>query len=327
MLNLEWYKDKKVLVTGSSGFIGSHLTEELVKLGANVRAFVKYNFKGSIDWLKSIKNKIDIYFGDLIDFHSIKSAMNGMDIVFHLAASISIPYSYIHPKSVFMANALGTLNLVIAAKECKPKRVIHVSSSEVFGTSLYTPMDEKHPLQAQSPYSATKIAADKICEAFYKSYSIPIVTIRPFNTYGPRQSPRAIIPTIILQLIRNDRLELGNLEPKRDFTYVKDTINGLLLGGIANTIGEEINLGSGTQISIRELAKLIMKIMSKECEIVIDKKRIRPKESDVMSLISDNKKAREILGWKPKIGLEEGLKLTINWFKENEKEYEDTYYL
>ncbi|MFQ6057172.1 MAG: GDP-mannose 4,6-dehydratase, partial [Methanosarcinales archaeon] len=169
--------------------------------------------------------------------------------------------------------------------------------------------------------------ADKICEAFYKSYSIPIVTIRPFNTYGPRQSPRAIIPTIILQLIRNDRLELGNLEPKRDFTYVKDTINGLLLGGIANAIGEEINLGSGTQISIRELAKLIMKIMSKECEIVIDKKRIRPKESDVMSLISDNKKAREILGWKPKIGLEEGLKLTINWFKENEKEYEDTYYL
>lgn len=316
------WKDKKVLVTGAGGFIGSHLTERLVELGAKVRCFIRYNSRGSWGWLDTfpnyIKNDLEIFMGNLTDIESVRCAMRDIDIVFHLASMISIPYSYIHPKEAINVNVVGTYNVMEAARELKIEKIVHTSSSEVYGTAKYVPIDENHPLQAQSPYSATKIAADKIAESFYYSYSLPVCIIRPFNTYGPRQSARAIIPTIITQAISQDEIFLGALHPTRDFTYVEDTVEGFIkMAENKDTIGKVINIGSGKEISINDLSELIIEIIGGKKEIIFDATRVRPELSEVERLCADTKKARNILKWQPKISLKEGLKRTIEWISEH----------
>jgi NAD dependent epimerase/dehydratase len=325
------FHGKKILITGAGGFIGSHLTERLVNLGATVRAFVRYNSRNDRGWLEilppSVKEKIDVLMGDLRDSESVREAMKDIEIVFHLAALIAIPYSYIRPREVIETNVIGTLNVLNAARDYGVKKVIHTSTSEVYGTAQYVPIDEKHPLQGQSPYSASKIGADKIAESFYKSYELPIAIIRPFNTYGPRQSARAVIPTIITQALTQDKVFLGSLEPTRDFTYIEDVIDGFIK--IAETdgiMGEVINLGSGFGLSIGELAKRIIFLIGKDVKIVPDSKRVRPPKSEVEKLIADNSKAMRLLHWEPNISLDEGIKKTIKWIDENIERYKSNFY-
>lgn len=323
---------RNVLVTGAGGFIGSHLTEKLVELGAMVRCFVRYNSRndwGQIEKLSlNVKNKLDIFSGNLRDPESVRHALNGIDIVFHLGAIIAIPYSYTNPRETIETNVIGSLNMLCAAKEFRIEKFIHTSTSEAYGTAQYSPINEIHPLKGQSPYSASKIAADKIAESFYKSFELPVTTIRPFNTFGPRQSARAIIPTIITQALQNKVVKLGSLFPKRDFTYVKDTVNGFIkIAESDNSIGEVINIGSGKEISIGEIARKIIKIIDPEIEIVTDETRIRPKKSEVQQLISDISKAKKLLGWEPKYSLEEGLKETIDWMRKNIKDYKTDMYV
>jgi NAD dependent epimerase/dehydratase len=265
--------------------------------------------------------------GDLRDSESVREAMKDIEIVFHLAALIAIPYSYIHPREVIETNVIGTLNVLNAARDYGVKKVIHTSTSEVYGTAQYVPIDEKHPLQGQSPYSASKIAADKIAESFYRSYELPIAIIRPFNTYGPRQSARAVIPTIITQALTGDKIFLGSLHPIRDFTYIEDVINGFIkMVEIDDIIGEVINLGSGFGISIGELAKIIITLMGKNVEIVFDSRRVRPPKSEVEKLIANNSKAVKLLHWEPKVSLDEGIKKTIKWINENIEMYKPCVY-
>ena len=322
------YKGKHVLVTGSEGFIGSNLTEKLLESGADVRAFVLYNFKGDLGWINHLKGKVDVYFGDVRDYDAVEASMKNVDIVFHLAASISVPYSILHPREVIETNVMGTLNILTAAQKIGIERVVHTSTSEIFGTPEYVPIDEKHPRNPQSPYAASKNAADELCKAFYCSYDLPVVIIRPFNTFGPRQSPRAIIPSIILQLLNSDNLRIGNLNPTRDFSYVEDTTDGLLLAGLADVIGEEINLGTGREIAIGELVKLIAELMGKgKYRLRKDRKRTRTSHVEVMRLISDNSKATRLLKWRPKYTLEEGLKKTIDWFSKHRDAYRYLEYL
>jgi len=321
------YRGKKILVTGAGGFIGSHLTERLVNLGGMVRAFVRYNSRndrGLLEILPSaVKQKIDVFMGDLRDSESVREAMKDVEIVFHLGALIAIPYSYIHPREVIDTNIIGTLNVLNAARDYRVKKVIHTSTSEVYGTAQYVPIDEKHPLQGQSPYSASKIAADKIAESFYRSYESPIVIIRPFNTYGPRQSARAVIPTIIAQALTGDKIFLGSLHPIRDFTYIEDVIDGFIkMVEIDDISGEVINLGSGFGISIEELTKRIIALMGKNVEILFDSRRVRPPKSEVEKLIANNSKAVKLLHWEPKVSLDEGIKKTIKWINENIGMYE-----
>ena len=325
------YKDRKILVTGAGGFIGSHLTEKLVNLGGIVRAFVRYNSRNDLGLLEilspSIKEKIDVFMGDLRDSESVREAMKDIEIVFHLAALIAIPYSYIHPREVIETNVIGTLNVLNAARDYGVKKVIHTSTSEVYGTAQYVPIDEKHPLQGQSPYSASKIAADKIAESFYRSYELPIAIIRPFNTYGPRQSARAVIPTIITQALTGDKIFLGSLHPIRDLTYVEDVIDGFIkMVEIDDIIGEVINLGSGFGISIGELAKIIITLMGKNVEIVFDSRRVRPPKSEVEKLIANNSKAVKLLHWEPEVSLNEGIKRTIKWIDGNMEMYKPCVY-
>jgi len=325
------YKDRKILVTGAGGFIGSHLTEKLVNLGGIVRAFVRYNSRNDLGLLEIlspfIKEKIDVFMGDLRDSESVREAMKDIEIVFHLAALIAIPYSYIRPREVIETNVIGTLNVLNAARDYGVKKVIHTSTSEVYGTAQYVPIDEKHPLQGQSPYSASKIAADKIAESFYRSYELPIAIIRPFNTYGPRQSARAVIPTIITQALTGDKIFLGSLHPIRDLTYVEDVIDGFIkMVEIDDIIGEVINLGSGFGISIGELAKRIITLMGKNVEIVFDSRRVRPPKSEVEKLIANNSKAVKLLHWEPKVSLDEGIKKTIKWINENIEMYKPCVY-
>jgi NAD dependent epimerase/dehydratase len=313
----EW-TGRRALVTGAGGFIGSQLTESLVRGGARVRAFVRYNSRGDAGLLqqlpKEITDELEIVAGDLRDTAAVEGAVAGVDVVYHLGAIISIPYSYKHPMETAETNFMGTLNVLLACRAHNVERLVHTSTSEVYGTAQFTPMDESHPLQGQSPYSASKIGADKLVESFYRSYNLPAVTVRPFNTYGPRQSARAVIPTIITQALTSDCIRLGNLDARRDFTYVRDTVNGFLLAaGASDVSGQEINLGTGADISIGELATEIIRQVGRPVEIVTDSERMRPEKSEVRRLLSDNGLARRVLGWEPAWSLEDGLRETIAW--------------
>ena len=321
-------KGKKILVTGADGFIGSHLSEELIRLGADVRAFVFYNSFNSCGWLdhssEEIRKDIDVFAGDIRDPHGVRKAMQGCDVVFHLAALIAIPYSYHSPDTYVDTNVKGTLNIVQAARELDIEKIIHTSTSEVYGTAKFVPITEEHPLQGQSPYSASKIGADQIAISFYKSFETPVSIIRPFNTYGPRQSARAVIPTIITQIANGKRkIELGSLYPTRDFNYIKDTVRGFIAVAESDrSIGEVINIGSNFEISIGETAELISDIMDVEIEFVTDDQRVRPDKSEVERLWADNSKAGELAGWQPEYGGKEGFKRglaeTVGWFTDPE---------
>lgn len=331
-------KNKKILVTGADGFIGSHLTEELVRRGLDVRAFVLYNSFNSWGWLdytsREIRDGIEIFAGDIRDPHGVKKAMKGCEIVFHLAALVAIPYSYHSPDMYVDTNIKGTLNVVQAARDLGVKKVVHTSTSEVYGTAKFVPITEEHPLQGQSPYSATKIAADQLAMSFYYSFGTPVSIIRPFNTFGPRQSARAIIPTVITQIASGRHIiKLGSLKPTRDFNYIKDIVLGfILMAESDNSIGEVINIGSNYEISIGEIVYMIADIMGAEIEIETDPERIRPEKSEVERLWADNTKARSLLGWEPVYGSLEGLRLgleeTIDWFSESEniKNYKSNIY-
>lgn len=313
----------KVLVTGAGGFIGSHLCEELVSQGEEVRAFVRYNSrneKGLLNDLpEEIKSQIEVIPGDLKDPDGVKKAVRGCKKVFHLGALIAIPYSYFHPFNFVQTNVVGTAHLLNAClEEDSVERIIHTSTSEVYGTAQYVPIDERHPLQAQSPYAASKIAADKLAESYHLSFGLPIAIIRPFNTFGPRQSLRAIIPTIISQAIETPKIRLGNLKPRRDFLFVKDTVRGFIqLGKCDEAIGKVVNIGSGKDISIGELAKTILILVGQEASIELEERRIRPDKSEVMHLLAGTQLAKKLFGWEPQYSLEEGLKKTIEWYREN----------
>ena len=318
------WSDKKVLVTGAGGFIGSHLTERLVELGAKTRAFVRYSSTGSWGWLDQspLKHDIEVMLGDIRDQDTVIHALAGVDVVFHLAALIAIPYSYQAPLSYVRTNVEGTLNVLQAAQRAESEVIVHTSTSEVYGTARTVPIDENHPLQGQSPYSASKIGADKIAESFHLSFGLPVVTVRPFNTFGPRQSARAVIPTIITQALNGSEIRLGNLEPTRDLNFVADTVEGFIKAAeTPKAIGETINLGSGREISIRDLAALILKLMNRDIPIALEGVRVRPENSEVDRLCADSRKGQSILGWIPKYSLEQGLSATIEWIRENSERY------
>lgn len=329
---------KRILVTGADGFIGSHLTEALVRQGYNVRAFVMYNSFNSWGWLdhssEEIKEQIEIFAGDIRDPYGVKEAMKGCDAVLHLAALIAIPYSYHSPATYIDTNIKGTLNIVQAARELGIEKVVHTSTSEVYGTAQFVPITEEHPLQGQSPYSASKIGADQIAMSFYNSFSTPVAVIRPFNTYGPRQSARAVIPTIITQIANGQRkIKLGSISPTRDFNYVKDTVNGFIAVAESDkSVGQVINIGSNYEISIGDTVKLIAEVMGVDIEIETDEQRLRPEKSEVERLWASNTKARQLLGWEPAYGghdgFRRGIKETVQWFtnKENLKQYKADVY-
>lgn len=313
---------KKVLVTGAGGFIGSHLVERLAQSGAEVRAFVRYNSRGDPGLLRFIPPEtaslLELIPGDLKDADAVRQAVQDCSLVFHLGAMISIPYSYKHPVEVATANLIGTLNILTACRDLGVERLIHTSSSEVYGTALHVPIDEQHPLQGQSPYSASKIGADKLVESYYCAYSLPAVTVRPFNTFGPRQSARGVIPTIITQALKNRVIKLGNLDSTRDFTYVEDTVAGFLRAAQAdNAVGRTFNLGTGVEIRIGDLVKKVAELIGTDIEIHQEQERLRPERSEVRQLISDNSLAKSVLGWSPAVSLEEGLTRTIDWIDQN----------
>ncbi|MFN8387140.1 MAG: SDR family NAD(P)-dependent oxidoreductase [Anaerolineales bacterium] len=314
----KYWNSRKVLVTGAGGFIASHLVERLVAEGARVRAFVRYNSRNDLGMLKLILpdvfSQLEIVQGDLRDNEAVRTAVKGVDTVFHLGALIAIPYSYVNPREVIDVNVMGTLNVLMAARDHGTRRVVHTSTSEVYGTAQYVPIDEKHPLQGQSPYSASKIGADRIAESFFRSFSVPVVTLRPFNTFGPRQSARAVIPTIISQALTRDEVKLGSLEPSRDFTFVADTVEGFLrVASADNALGEEINLGNDNTIRIGDLAEKIFSIIGKTPKLIADPQRVRPGKSEVMKLWASNQKAKEMIKWEPRVSLDDGLRLTIEW--------------
>lgn len=321
-----------ILVTGSDGFIGSHLTEELVKKGYRVRAFVYYNSFNSWGWLdtlpKDIMENVEIFQGDIRDPNGVEAAMKGVEAVFHLAALIAIPFSYHSPDTYVDTNIKGTLNVLQAARKLNIQRVLITSTSEVYGTAQYVPIDEKHPFQGQSPYSATKIGADRLAESFYRSFQLPVTIVRPFNTYGPRQSARAVIPTIITQLlIGKTEIKLGSVKPTRDFNYVKDTVQGFIsIFESDSTIGEEINIATQREVSIDQLAKELIRQINPNAKIVCDKQRLRPEKSEVNRLLGCNEKILRLTDWHPHYSLEEGLKMTIEFLKDNLDKYKiDTY--
>lgn len=311
----------KIFITGADGFIGSHLVEELIDMGKEVTAFVNYNSFNSWGWLDSFselkKNKINVISGDIRDQYAVKKAMKGSDIVFHLAALIAIPYSYIAPESYIETNIKGTLNVLQAALELGVDKVITTSTSEVYGTAKFVPITELHPKQAQSPYSASKIGADSIAESFIRSFNQSIVIVRPFNTFGPRQSSRAIIPTLITQLLSGKtEVHLGDLRPTRDFLYVKDTVNGFIeISNSNNLIGCEVNIATQSEISIEKLANLLIEKVNPDAKIVLDKNRLRPENSEVLRLFGSNEKLMKNTNWHQKFSFDEGLDLTIKWFK------------
>lgn len=327
-------KNKKVLVTGADGFIGSHLVETLLEEGAVVKAFVYYNSFNQWGWLESLpKEKLDaieIFSGDIRDAHAVKKAMNDCSVVFHLAALIAIPYSYYAPESYVETNIKGTLNVLLAAKELNLEKILVTSTSEVYGTAIYTPIDEKHPKQPQSPYSATKIGADSIAESFYRSFDLPVTIVRPFNTYGPRQSARAVIPSIITQLLNNKtEIKLGSLSPTRDLVYVTDTAQGFLqIAKCDSLIGYEVNIATGSEIAIGALAERLIHLINPAASIVSDEERFRPEKSEVNRLLGDNNKLKQHTNWSPEYSIDEGLQLSINWFakKENLLHYKHELY-
>lgn len=309
---------EKVLVTGADGFIGSHLTEALVRKGHKVRAFVQYNSRNHWGWIEDVSpdliGSIEVYAGDLRDPYSVRKAVAGCRRVFHLGALIAIPYSYLAPHEYVATNVNGTLNIMQSCLDEKVEQVIHTSTSETYGTAKYTPIDENHPLQGQSPYSASKIGADKIAESYHLSFGLPVTTLRPFNTYGPRQSARAVIPAIIIQAFSQKTIKLGSLHPVRDLTFVQDTVAGFIRASeVSESIGEVINLGHCSGISIGDLAKKILHLMNVDKPVEVEVQRIRPEKSEVLNLICDNKKADRILSWKPTVSSDTGLQMTIEW--------------
>ncbi len=331
-------KNKKVLVTGADGFIGSHLTETLVESGCRVKAFVLYNSFNSWGWLdhsaSRIKESIEVFSGDVRDPHGVKEAMKGCDMVFHLAALIAIPYSYHSPATYVDTNVKGTLNVLQAARELDVEKVIHTSTSEVYGTAKFVPITEDHPLQGQSPYSASKIGADQLALSCYSSFDTPVAITRPFNTYGPRQSARAVIPTVITQILDGTKkIRLGALHPTRDFNYVKDTVNGFIATALSDrSIGEVVNIGSNFEVSIHDTVQMIGQVMGQTIHIETDEQRIRPDKSEVDRLWADNTKAKELLGWEPAYGgvdgMKKGLSETIDWFSDpvNRSSYKSDIY-
>ncbi len=314
------WKGRKVLVTGAGGFIGSHLAECLAGLGADVRALIQYTSRGTHGWLDQspYHDHIAFVLGDVRDAGSVRGAMEGIEVVFHLAALIAIPYSYQAPASYVETNIRGTLNVLQAAKDLGTKRIVQTSTSEVYGTAQIVPISESHPLQGQSPYSATKIAADKLAEAFHRSFELPVVTLRPFNTFGPRQSARAVIPTIISQCLAGRPVRLGSLHPTRDLNYVSNTVDGFIAAAESEAaIGRTINLGSGREISVGDLADLIARLIGCPVKVETDPQRLRPVASEVERLLADNSLAESLLRWEPRVSLEEGLQKTIAWFRDH----------
>lgn len=312
------WEQKQVLVTGAGGFIGSHLTEALVNAGAKVRVFIRYNSRdgrGNLEDLEPrVLDQIEIIAGDLRDVEAIERSVKGCNAVFHLGALVGIPYSYKNPREVVETNIMGTFNVLTAARDHGVDRIVHTSTSEVYGSARYVPIDEAHPLQGQSPYSASKIGADMLAESFYASFELPVVTIRPFNCYGPRQSARAIIPTLITQAIACEAIRLGNTDARRDFTFVTDTAEAFMKAAQApEAVGKVINVGSGQEISIGQLAQVIINTVQGTAKIVVDEARIRPIKSEVNRLLADNRLAKETLGWEPGVSLEEGIKRTVAW--------------
>jgi NAD dependent epimerase/dehydratase len=322
-----FWQGKQVLVTGAGGFIGSHLIERLLSEGAQVRAFLRYTSRNDLGMLRQLSHhdldKVELIGGDLRDAHAVQLAVKGSEIVFHLGAIISIPYSYRHPVETAETNFMGTLNILTACQSERVSRLIHTSSSEVYGSALRVPIDESHPLQGQSPYSASKIGADKLAESFYCAYGLPVVTVRPFNTFGPRQSARAVIPAIITQALALDVIHLGNLDTTRDFTFISDTVNGFLHAAEADGVeGQVFNLGTGQDIRIGELAQKIIDMIGRPVSILQDAQRLRPGKSEVLRLLSDNSLARTLLGWKPEITLDDGLRNTIVWVSSHLDQYQ-----
>lgn len=321
---------KKVLVTGAAGFIGSHLVELLVEEGLSVKAFVRYNSKNNWGWLENnpIKEKIEIVTGDIRDYDSVYKALKGCHSVFHLAALIGIPYSYISPKAYIETNIIGTYNILQAAKELNTEKIIITSSSETYGTAQYIPINECHPLVGQSPYSASKIAADQLAISYHRSFNLPIKIVRPFNTFGPRQSARAIIPSVIIQVLSGkSKLELGNLTPTRDLTYVKDTCHGFLeIYNSDDLFGEVTNIGMGEEMNIAELVKKITCLLSTSIDVFVSNERIRPINSEVERLVCDNSKLKNFTNWKPRYNIQSGLEETIRWIKNNISLYKSDLY-
>ncbi len=322
---------KNILVTGAGGFIGSHLVEALLQRGANVTAMLHYNSLSSVGNLKflteTLRAKLNVLPGNIEDSDFVYRAVEGQDIVLHLAALIAIPYSYVAPRSYIRTNIEGTLNVLEAARRHGTSRVVHTSTSEVYGTALRTPIDETHPLQGQSPYSASKIGADMIAESYFRSFDLPVVVLRPFNTFGPRQSARAFIPTIISQALELDEIHLGSLKPQRDMTFVADTVEGFILAGVTPGIeGETINLGTGETHSIGNFAQRILRLMEIDKPVIHDSRRDRPTKSEVMKLVSDNAKAARLLGWHPKTSLDDGLRKVIEFISSNHELYKPTTY-
>lgn len=322
----------KVLVTGADGFIGSHLTEELIKSGYEVKAFTYYNSFGTWGWLdsmpKDIMDHVEIFSGDIRDPNGVRTAVKGVEEVFHLAALIAIPFSYHSPDSYVDTNIKGTLNVLQAVRDLDISKVLITSTSEVYGTAQYVPIDEKHPYQGQSPYSATKIGADRLAESFYRSFETPVSIVRPFNTYGPRQSARAVIPTIISQLLTGKKdIKLGSLTPTRDFNYVKDTVAGFIaIAESDKTIGQEINIATQKEISIGELAEEIISQINPAAKVICEEKRLRPEKSEVNRLLGCNQKIRELTGWKPQYTLKKGIEETIGWIRQNLDVYKSEIY-
>ncbi len=323
---------KNVMVTGADGFIGSHLTEALVRKGEKVKAFCAYNSFNTWGWLdtlpKDIKDEIEVFMGDVRDPNGVRVAMKGQEIVYHLAALIAIPFSYHSPDSYVDTNIKGTLNVLQAARDLETRRLLVTSTSEVYGTAQYVPIDEKHPYQGQSPYSATKIGADRLAESFYRSFELPVTIVRPFNTYGPRQSARAVIPTVITQLLAGKtEIHLGALTPTRDFNYVKDTANGFItIAEHDNTIGEELNIATEREISIGDLAQEMIRQINPAAKIVTEEQRLRPEKSEVNRLLGTAKKLNSLTGWKPEYTLEQGLAETIDFLRENLDQYKTDIY-
>jgi len=315
-------KGKKVLVTGADGFIGSHLVEALLEIGCSVKAFVFYNSFNSWGWLdalpKDVQNRIEVFSGDIRDPNGVREATKDCEVIFHLAALIAIPFSYHSPDSYVDTNIKGTLNVLQAARQTGVERVLVTSTSEVYGTAQYTPIDEKHPFQGQSPYSASKIGADRLAESFYRSFDMPVVIVRPFNTYGPRQSARAVIPTIITQLLSGEtELRLGNVTPTRDFNYVKDTVQGFIaLAEAEGVVGEEVNIATGKEYSVGDVAAILIDELNPDARMIEESVRLRPEKSEVFRLLGDNKKIMSHTDWRPCFDLTAGLKDTVAWFRQ-----------
>lgn len=319
-------KRRRALVTGAAGFVGSHLVEELIRREYDVRCFVRYtstNTHGYLDQIPATqRGDLEIIAGNLRDGEAIRQAVQGVDVIYHLAALVGIPYSYLHPLEVVETNVMGTMNILMAARDHAVSRVIHTSTSEIYGSAQYVPIDEAHPLQGQSPYSASKIGAEKLVESFHASFGLPTTVLRPFNIYGPRQSTRAVIPTIITQALTNSEIRLGNLDVTRDFTYVLDTVNGFIMAAESEAaIGKVINLGSNFEVSIEQIAETIIRLVGRNVTLVQEEKRIRPAKSEVQRLWAENRLAYETFGWRPRVSFDEGLQQTIAWVAENLNRY------